>query len=528
MGKRLPAVLAALVAAAGLATAPPAVAMQDEPAVDAAGLHFDLDRADIPFLQHRMAAGQLTPTRLTSAYLARIRVLDPKVNAVLALNPAALAQAAASDVRHRTGRTRGPLDGIPVLVKDNVDTHDQQTTAGSRALRSRPAKDATLITRLRDAGAVILGKANLSEWANFRAAKPTSGWSGVGGQTNNPYVLDHNPCGSSAGSAAGVAASLAQVAIGSETDGSIVCPAGMTATVGHKPSLGLVSRTGVVPISAEQDTAGPIARNVVDTALTLSVLQGRDPSDPATLRYPSTQPTDYAKLLRPGVLHGTRIGLWRLPVLGPDTDAVVSKTKASLERAGATVVEVNLPYQDRLSELEFPALLTEFHRDIDAYLATRPTGPRNLADLIAYNRADPLERTCFAGQELFEQALAAPGPQDPAYLKNRAELTDLARRSLDETLAKYDLDAIASPTNPPAWKTDCKVGDNDVIPSSTPAAVAGYPAVTVPAGSVGPLPVGISFMGGQWTDGKMLALAADYTRVAPVRVPPRYLPRLPG
>ncbi|GAB3390498.1 amidase [Amycolatopsis echigonensis] len=528
MGKRLPAALAALVAAAGLATAPPAVAVAAEPEIDAAGLPFDLDRADIPSLQRRMAAGELTATRLTSAYLARIRVLDPKVNAVLALNPAALAQAAASDVRHRTGRTRGPLDGIPVLVKDNVDTQDQQTTAGSRALRSRPAKDATLITRLRDAGAVILGKANLSEWANFRAAKPTSGWSGVGGQTNNPYVLDHNPCGSSAGSAAGVAASLAQVAIGSETDGSIVCPAGMTATVGHKPSLGLVSRTGVVPISAEQDTAGPIARNVVDTALTLSVLQGRDPSDPATLHYPSTQPTDYAKLLRPGVLRGARIGLWRLPVLGPDTDAVVSKTKASLERAGATVVEVTLPYQDRLSELEFPALLTEFHRDIDAYLATRPTGPRNLADLIAYNRADPLERTCFAGQELFEQALAAPGPNDPTYLKNRAELTDLSRRSLDETLAKYDLDAIASPTNPPAWKTDCAVGDNDVIPSSTPAAVAGYPDVTVPAGSVGPLPVGISFMGGQWSDGKMLALAADYMRVAPVRVPPRYLPRLPG
>ncbi|WP_020662321.1 amidase [Amycolatopsis benzoatilytica] len=518
MGRRLPAVLAALVAAAGLVTAPPA----------SADPYFDLDRADIPSLQHRMAAGQLTAIALTSAYLARIRALDPKVNAVLALNPSALAQAAASDLRHRTGRIRGPLDGIPVLVKDNVDTRDQNTTAGSRALRSRPAADATLITRLRDAGAVILGKANLSEWANFRAAKPTSGWSGVGGQTHNPYVLDHNPCGSSAGSAAGVAASLAQVAIGSETDGSIVCPAGMTGTVGHKPSLGLVSRHGVVPISAEQDTAGPIARNVVDTAITLSVLQGRDPADPATLRYPSTQPADYAKLLRPGVLRGARIGLWRLPVLGPDTDAVVSNVKASLEKAGATVVEVNLPYQDRLSELEFPALLTEFHRDIDAYLATRPTGPRTLADLVAYNRADPLERTCFAGQELFEQALAAPGPDDPAYRKNRAELTDLARRSLDETLAKYRLDAIASPTNPPAWKTDCAKGDNDVIPSSTPAAVAGYPAVTVPAGSVGPLPVGISFMGGQWADGKMLAIAADYTRVAPVRVPPKFLPALPA
>ncbi|MEU4253994.1 amidase [Amycolatopsis sp. NPDC026612] len=518
MGRR-PVFLANLAAALVLVTA--------APAASASG-HFDLDSANIPALQARMASGRLTAVGLTRLYLDRIHRIDGKVNAVLALDPAALGQASDSDARRRAHRLRGPLDGIPVLVKDNVDTRGQWTTAGSRALRSHPAKDATLITRLRNAGAVILGKANLSEWANFRAAKPTSGWSGVGGQTNNPYVLDRNPCGSSAGSAAGVAASLAQVAIGSETDGSIVCPAGMTATVGHKPSLGLVSRTGVVPISAEQDTAGPIARNVVDVALTLSVLQGRDPSDPATLTYPRTQPKDYAKLLRPGVLRGARIGLWRLPVLGPATDAVMTSARNSLVKAGATVVEVTLPYQARLGELEFPALLTEFHRDIDAYLATRPHGPRNLAELIAYNRADPLERTCFAGQELFEQALAAPPPTDPAYRAGRAELSDLARRSLDETLAGYHLDAIASPTNPPAWKTDCAVGDDDVIPSSTPAAVAGYPDVTVPAGFAGPLPVGLSFMGPRWSDARMLALAADFERVAPARVPPRYLPTLPS
>jgi amidase len=513
--RRRPAFLTVLAAVLAFVTAAPA---------PASAAPFDLDSADIPALQARMASGRLSAAALTRKYLDRIHRIDGKVNAVLAVNPAALSQARESDARRRAHRLRGPLDGIPVLVKDNVDTRDQWTTAGSRALRSFPAKDATLITRLRDAGAVILGKANLSEWANFRAAKPTSGWSGVGGQTNNPYVLDRNPCGSSAGSAAGVAASLAQVAIGSETDGSIVCPAGMTATVGHKPSLGLVSRTGVVPISAEQDTAGPIARNVVDVALTLSVLQGRDPADPATATYPRTQPSDYAKFLRPGVLHGARIGLWRLPVLGPQTDAIMTSARNSLVRAGATVVEVTLPYQPRLLELEFPALLTEFHRDIDAYLATRPVGPRNLAELIAYNRADPLERTCFAGQELFEQALAAPPPSDPGYRATRAELTDLARRSLDETLAKYHLDAIASPTNPPAWKTDCAVGDNDVIPSSTPAAVAGYPDVTVPAGFAGPLPVGISFMGARWSDARMLALAADFERVAPARVPPRYLP----
>ncbi|MEC3980618.1 amidase [Amycolatopsis sp. H20-H5] len=496
------------------------------PAASATRPGFDLDSATIPSLQARMASGRLTAVQLTAAYLDRIRRVDPQVNAVLAVNPAALAEAAQSDVRHRTGRTRGPLDGIPILVKDNVDTRSMQTTAGSRALRSRPAQDATLMGRLHDAGAVLLGKANLSEWANFRAAKPTSGWSGVGGQTNNPYVLDHNPCGSSADSAAGVAASLAQVAIGTETDGSIVCPAGMTGTVGHKPSLGLVSRTGVVPISAEQDTAGPIGRNVVDVALTLSVLQGRDPADPATAKYPSDQPTDYAGLLRPGSLRGSRIGLWRLPVLGPDTDAVMTRSKEALARAGVQVVEVTLPYQDRLGELEFPALLTEFHRDLDKYLATRPKGPRDLGELIAYNRADPLEQTCFAGQELFEQAYAAPGPDDPAYLKNRAELTGLAQRSIDETLAKYRLDAIATPTNPPAWKTDCATGDNDVIPSSTPAAVAGYPSVTVPAGFSGPLPIGVLFMAGRWADARVLSYAADYERQAPARRPPGYLPHL--
>lgn len=511
-------ILTALVAATiTMGTAPAASASPD------AAKTFDLDAADIPALQARMSSGRLTAIGLTSAYLDRIRKVDRKVNAVLAVNPAALAQAAESDARRRAGKTRGPLDGIPVLVKDNVDTRSMQTTAGSRALRSKPTKDATLVRRLRDAGAVLLGKANLSEWANFRAAKPTSGWSGVGGQTNNPYVLDRNPCGSSAGSAAGVAASLAQVAIGSETDGSIVCPAGMTSTVGHKPSLGLVSRTGVVPISAEQDTAGPMARHVVDVALTMSALQGRDPSDPATGAYPPDQPTDYAAHLRPGVLKGARIGIWRLPVLGPEVDAVVTQTWNALVKAGAEVVEVTPPYLARLGELEFPALLTEFHRDIDRYLATRREGPRDLAGLIAYNRSDPLEQTCFAGQELFEQALAAPGPHDPGYLAMRRELTDLAKRSIDETLALHRLDAIAAPTNPPAWKTDCKTGDNDVIPSSTPAAVAGYPDVTVPAGFAGELPVGISFMAGRWADARVLAYAADFERIVPARKPPRYL-----
>ncbi|MGD3109585.1 amidase [Streptomyces sp. YGL11-2] len=478
----------------------------------------DLDTVTIPELQARMANGSLTSTALTAAYLRRIKAINPKINAVLHTDPTALDQASSSDARHRRGDIRGPLDGIPVLLKDNVEARGLPTTAGSLALAgSPPERDAALVTRLREAGAVILGKTNLSEWANFRAAKPTSGWSAVGGQTHNPYVLDRNPCGSSAGSAAALAASLTQVAIGTETDGSIVCPAGMNGVVGHKPSLGLVSRAGVVPISAEQDTAGAMARNVVDTALTRAVLSGDDTT-------PSDQhPSFLDQLTNPRSLHGKRIGLWRLPSLGPEVDAVMTRTAQQLRRAGAEVVEVTPPYQKRLAELEFPALLSEFHRDIDAYLATRH-GPRNLAGLIAFNRSHPAERTCFAGQELFEKALAAPPTTDPEYRAVRAQLKDLARRSIDETMAAHRLDAIAAPTNPPAWTTDCARGDDDIVPSSTPAAVAGYPSLSVPAGSVKGLPVGLLLMAGDHQDGELLSLGAAVEHRLHAWRAPRYLP----
>lgn len=480
----------------------------------------DLDTVTIPELQARMADGSLTSSALTRAYLRRIEKVDPKIHSVLRTSPTALRQAAASDARHRRGKPLGPLDGIPVLLKDNVNTHDMPTTADSLALAgSPPDTDAALVTRLRKAGAVILGKTNLSEWANFRGAKPTSGWSTVGGQTNNPYVLDRNPCGSSSGSAAALAASLSQVAIGTETDGSIVCPAGMNGVVGHKPSLGLVSQSGVVPISAEQDTAGPMARNVIDTALTLSVLsegQGEGGSGSLTAK-------DAAAAAHGADLRGKRIGLWRLPSLGSDVDAVMTRTAKKLRKAGAVVVEVTPPYQARLAELEFPALLSEFHRDIDAYLGTRE-GPRNLAELIDFNRDHPEEQTCFAGQELFEQALAAPPTTDPEYRAMRAELKDLSRRSIDETMAAHHLDAIAAPTNPPAWTTDCARGDNDVIPSSTPAAVAGYPSLSVPAGSVNELPVGVLLMAGNHQDGKLLMLGAAVEHRLKAWRAPRYLP----
>ncbi|MFD4635189.1 amidase [Streptomyces sp. NPDC058284] len=524
MGKRsMTAMTAALVAGSLLTGIPDAGARgaghgagsASPPAGARLASGVDLDTVTIPELQARMTDGSLSASALTRAYLRRIEKVDPKIHAVLRTSPAALREAAASDARHRQGKTLGPLDGIPVLLKDNVDTRDMPTTAGSLALAGKPpATDAVLVARLRKAGAVILGKTNLSEWANFRGAKPTSGWSAVGGQTHNPYVLDRNPCGSSAGSGAALAASLAQVAIGTETDGSIVCPAGMNGVVGHKPSLGLVSGSGVVPISAEQDTAGPMARNVTDTALTLSVLSGQKAG---------SRGVDTAAGRGDAGLRGKRIGLWRLPSLGADVDAVMTHTTAKLRKAGAVVVEVTPPYQDRLAELEFPALLSEFHRDIDAYLATRE-GPEDLAGLIEFNRAHPEEQSCFAGQELFEQALAAPPTTDPAYRAMRAELKDLSRRSIDETMASHHLDAIAAPTNPPAWTTDCARGDNDVIPSSTPAAVAGYPSLSVPAGTVNELPIGLLLMAGDRQDTELLSLGAAVEHRLKAWRAPRYLP----
>ena len=523
LSMRISAVLIAL--AAAVATPFPASA-DVSAAQNPAALGFDLDAATIPDLQQRMDQGRLTAVGLTQAYLRRIDAVDGKIHSIIALDPGALAEAAASDARHRAGRTLSRLDGIPVLLKDNIDTRTQPATAGSRALPpSRPAATASLVDRLRRGGAVILGKTNLSEWANFRSTRSTSGWSGVGGQTNNPYVLDRNPCGSSSGSGAAVAATLAQVAIGTETDGSIVCPAGSNDIVGHKPTLGLVSRTGVVPLSAEQDTPGPMTRHVVDSAITLSVLQGRDPADPATAAIPAGQPRDYAALLRPDALRGARIGVWRLAGLDPDVDRVVQAAVRTLTARGASVVDVDLPFQDAVNANEFPALLAEFRHDLNAYLKHRPGHPATLDELIAFNRQDPVELSRF-GQEIFEMAAAAPDLSDPTYKQQRDTAMSMAQRSIDETLAKFHLDAIMAPTNSPAWKTDYAAGDTFVLGSSTPAAVAGYPNVSVPAGFAGPLPIGVSFFAGRWADARVLALAAAFERAAPARRAPRFIPTI--
>jgi amidase len=389
-----------------------------------------------------------------------------------------------------------------------------------------PRTSATVVNRLRAAGAVILGKTNLSEWANFRSTQSTSGWSAVGGQTSNPYVLDRNPSGSSSGSAVAVAAALAQAAVGTETDGSIVCPSGQASIVGHKPTLDLVSRSGTVPISAQQDTAGPMARNVVDAALLLAVLQGRDPVDAVTMRIPVEQPKDYAGLLRDDALRGTRLGIWRIAGQDSAVDEVMTAVVTTLEAAGARAIDVDLPFQEEIAANELPALFVEFRHDLEQYLRTRPDCPRRLSDLVAFNSDDAIELSKF-GQELFEQAQAAPSLGDPDYLTQRHAATPFAKRSIDGVLAAHGLDAIVAPTNSPAWKTNYAVGDVLGLDSSTPAAVAGYPSVTVPAGFSGPVPMGVSFMAGLWSDAQVLIYTAAFEQASQARCPPGYLTALP-
>lgn len=526
MQRRFRSILVLTGAIAGLvAGVLPAGAAPTQPASVEAAIGLDLDTATIPELQERMAAGKLSSFTLILAYLDRIRRLDKSVNAVLAVNPKAILEAIASDLHRKRHGARGPLDGIPVLLKDNINTTVQPATAGSRALRKAKAEqDAELVRRLSDAGAVIIGKANLSEWANFRSSNSSSGWSGVDGQTNNPYVLDRNPCGSSSGSGAGVAAALAQVAIGTETDGSIVCPSGQNGVVGIKPTLGLVSRSGVVPLSLQQDTAGPMARTVTDAAIALAVLQGVDAGDPATAEIPADQPTDYVAGLDPDALQGKRIGVWRLAGASAEVDQIVEASVTALREAGATVVDVDLPFQDEAGAAEFPALLAEFKNDINGYLAATPgSHPADLAGLIDFNIADPVELKYF-DQDIFEQAQASPPVTDPSVVEARQTATTLQRRAIDETLAAFDLDAIMAPTNSPAWKTTLGEGDAFVLGSSSPAAVSGYPNLSVPAGFAGELPVGVSFFGGRWDEAGLIQIGYAFEQATMARQAPEYLP----
>jgi amidase len=485
----------------------------------------DLDSTTIPELQALMDSGELTSEALVQSYLDRIEILEPHLNAIIAISPSALDDARAADEARAAG-TALPLLGIPVLIKDNINTTGMPTTAGSLALAESSPPDAFLVSRLRDAGAIILGKANLSEWANMRSYPSSSGWSAVGGQTNNPYALDRNPCGSSSGSAVGVAASLASVAVGTETDGSIICPASATGVVGIKPSLGLVSRSGVVPISSKQDTAGPLARNVTDAAILLEAMAGADPSDPITTEAAIDAIGDWTGFLDAGALEGARIGVWRAGQFGlnPPVDAIMEDTIARLEELGATIVDPADLDVDAFYDTEFTALLCEFKHEIGLYLETLDPGlPRSLQELIDFNIANADVEMAAFKQETFDEAQAAPAIDDPSCVEARESATRLAQATIDETMAAGDLDAIIAPAGEPAWLSDPVVGDTFIGPYSAPAAaVAGYPSITIPAGYVSGLPVGISFIGANFSEPTLLGLAYALEQGIDVRVPPTF------
>lgn len=486
-------------------------------------------------LAEALASGGESAAGVTQAYLDRIAAVDdagPLLNAVLAINPNALASAEALDQLKAGGAPLGPLHGIAILVKDNIDTIDPlPTTAGSLALQDNVTnRDAPVIARLREAGAVIIGKTNLSEWANFRDNASSSGWSAVGGQTRNPHVLDRNPCGSSSGSGAAVAAGLAAAAIGTETDGSIVCPAGQNGIVGIKPTVGLVSRTHIVPISATQDTAGPMALTVTDAALLLTVMAGSDPADPATAEADARR-EDYRQALDANALAGKRIGVLRFLAgyHGP-TDAAFAAALEEMTAAGATLVEID-SFEGRgaMGDAEFTVLLAEFRAGIEAYLATTPDAVkvRTLADLIAFNAATPAELEFF-GQSLFEEAAGAPALTDPAYLEAKATARRMAGpEGIDRLLGEQTLDALVAPTGGPAWTTDLITGDHFLGSSSSLAAVSGYPSITVPMGDIRDLPVGISFIGPAWSEARLIGLAYAFEQRTQARTTPRFLPRSP-
>jgi amidase len=475
---------------------------------------FELEGLSIQTLQQKLASGEYTSREITQLYLDRIRQLDhdgPRLNAVIELNPEALQIASQMDKERQNNQLRGPLHGIPILIKDNIDTHDKMlTTTGSLAmLNNKPLKDAFLVEKLRSAGAIILGKTNLSEWSNFRSDRSISGWSSRGGQTKNPYVLDQSPCGSSSGSAVAVAADYCLAAVGTETDGSLACPASMNGVVGIKPTVGLISRTGIIPISKTQDTPGPIARTVMDAAILLSVMAGFDPLDAATHRAEGKVSKDYASHLRPGGLKGKRIGVEK-SMLRQESEIghLLSLALEQMQKEGAIIIEVEFAQAyTRIAEAEYEVLKYEFKDGVNAYLKTSNGPIKSIDDVIRYNNENTANVMPLFGQELMQDANSKEGLDSKAYKDALIYLQDM-RNYIDKVLTDHTLDVL------------CGVGSG----AYSPAAVTGYPSITVPMGLSNELPVGLTFFGRPFDEERLLSIAYGFEQSTKKRTAPKFLP----
>jgi amidase len=490
-----------------------------------------IEELTIAQLQSGYKEGKFSVKDVVNVYLDRIIEIDkngPKLNSIIEINPDAILIAEELDRELAAGKSRGPLHGVPVILKDNIDTHDRMpTTAGATVLRnSFPKTDSYVAKKLREAGAVIIGKSNLSEWANFRAMTSSSGWSGIGGQTKNPYVLDRNPCGSSSGSGVAVSANLCMIAIGTETNGSIVCPSNNNGVVGIKPTVGLISRSGIIPISFTQDTPGPMGRTVEDAAITLGALTGIDESDSKTLASKGKYETDYTKFLKKDGLNGKRIGLLKKSMgFSEKVDNLMYKTIAYLKADGAVVIDIEFPKGEKYDNASFQVMLYEFKDGLNKYFASLSDSVpvKSLKDLIEFNKSDTVELRYF-DQKILEMAEKKGSLESDEYKKELVSMLKLTRENgIDKVMNNNRLDAIIAPTGSPAWKTDLLLGDHFVGGSSSLAAVSGYPAITVPMGFVDDLPVGVTFFGRAWSESLLLEIAYSYEQGTKHRKAPKYI-----